>query len=142
MRCVLVSLFIVLFAATISLASQERYLSWSEVRIVSPGVEDSGEVSFVANVSDGEEWKSVQISAFGKRITLDEKQLASLKGYPAYRIVNTFERGYEELGGHTVHWKFKRLYRDTDRLMEREIVVSISKGKGLEIQEWDAKPAR
>lgn len=141
MRWGLFALSIVLLAAAPSPGSEERHLAWSDVRIVSPGVEDTGEVSFVARVSDARVWEHVEVSAFGKRFTLDEGQLALLRSYPAYRIVNTYEPGYEPLGGHTVHWKFKRSYREGDRIMEREIVVSISKGKGLAIRERDAKPA-
>jgi hypothetical protein len=141
MRNGLLAFSIAVFAATASFASQEQYLGWSEVRIVSAGVEDTGEVSFVASVSNSGEWKRVEVSAFGKKFTLDEKQRTALKEYPAFSIVNTYEPGYEQLGGHTVHWKFKRLYREGDRLMEREVVVSISKGKCLEIREWDGKPA-
>ena len=122
-------------------ASQERYLPWSEVHVRSPGVADTGAVSFTAKVGNDDEWHAVEIEAFGEKYTLDERQRAGLKGYPARSLIITYDPGYEHLGGHSVHFKFKRLRRDGDRLREREIVVSISKGKGLAIQERDEKPA-
>jgi hypothetical protein len=35
------------------------YLGWSEIRIVSPGFDETGEVSFAATVKNSAEWKGV-----------------------------------------------------------------------------------
>lgn len=132
----LLELSILLCSVTAGFASQELILPWSsEIRIESAGTADSGQILLTATVSSSDEWKKLELSAFGKTFILDEKQLAALNGYPTSSLVTTYEPGYEELGGHTVHWRFKRLYREGDRSIEREIIISISKGKGLQIRE-------
>jgi hypothetical protein len=131
----------ILLPAAAAQASQERHLSWSEVRIVSPGADDSGHISFVATLADGERWNTVEVEAFGRKYALDEKQRSVLAGCPARSLVITYEPGYKEHGGHTVHFKFKKSSRIGEKLTTREVTVSISHDNGLEIQERLEAPA-
>lgn len=115
-------------------ASEEEFLGWSEVRIVGVERNDVGRVSFAAEVRD-DAWRKVEAEAFGKKFSLDAQQCERLRGFPLSSIKTTHEAGYEQLGGHTVHFKFSRiLYRDAD-LVEADVVISISRGKGLVVSE-------
>jgi hypothetical protein len=55
------------------MASEEEFLSWSEVRIVGPERKDTGKVIFIAKTA-GEKYGEVSIEAFGKTYTLDKEQ--------------------------------------------------------------------
>ncbi len=72
-------------------ASQERVLPWSQLRLVSAGVDDSGEISIVAQISPTSEWQSVECAAFGRKYTLDENQRAQLRGCRANSVVVCYE---------------------------------------------------
>ena len=133
MRCLL-SLLAVLLVGSSARASEEEFLVWSEVRIVSVDRKDTGRVTFTAEVRD-DAWRKVEATAFGKAHSLSEEQCARLGGFPLGRIRTTHEAGYEELGGHTVHFKFKRSFYRESSLVEAEVIISISRGKGLKVSE-------
>ena len=84
--------------------------------------------------TDGHDYKAISISAFGEQFKVEGPQLsAKLRGLALNTLSITHEAGYEQLGGHTVHFKMKRdHFQQTKRRVE-EIVISVSKGKGLEI---------
>ncbi|MGF1633885.1 MAG: hypothetical protein ACFCVE_08565 [Phycisphaerae bacterium] len=118
-------------------ASEEEFLQWAQVRIVAAEREDVGRVSFAAEVHNSH-WRNVEAEAFGRTLLLDAQQCQRLGGFPLSSITTTHEPGYEELGGHTVHFKFRKVfYRDAD-LVEATVVISISRGKGLRVSEvWE-----
>ena len=62
-------------------ASEEEFLAWSEVRIVTPALKDMGAVVLSAK-TDGAKYQEVSIEAFGKRYLLDQEQLEKLNGFP------------------------------------------------------------
>ena len=116
------------------LASEEEFVPWSEVRIVSPKHEQTGTVSLTAKL-EGAEYKELAVEAFGKKYAIEKKDLARLAGFPPSSLVITHEAGYEQLGGHMVHFKWKRSYLDAGgKLVEEKALVSISKGKGLSVK--------
>lgn len=117
-----------------ALASEEEFLEWSEVRIIGIEREDTGRVTFSAQVQN-DAWRKVEAAAFGKKYALDEQQCLRLTGFPLSSIKTTHEAGYEQLGGHTVHFRFRKfLYREAT-VVESEVVVSISRVNGLHVSE-------
>lgn len=135
--CVAASLVVIGFGSVL-FASEEEFLVWNEVRIVSPKRDDTGQVVFVAK-TEGSEYREITIEAFGKKFSVENEHLASFKGFPLSSLVTTHEAGYERLGGHTVHFKFKRAFYDPDgKLVQEHARVSVSRGKALTI----AKPSR
>ena len=133
MRCSL-SLLALLLVGSSARASEEEFLVWSEVRIVSVDRKDTGRVTFTAEVRD-DAWRKVEATAFDKTYSLTEGQCARLAGFPLSSIRTTHEAGYEQLGGHTVHFKFKRSFYRESSLVESELVISISRGRGLKMSE-------
>lgn len=134
MRCypVLVLLLAVLVPPSSLLASEEEFLPWKQVKIVCRDRPETGTVVFDAH-TEGDAYKVVAITTFGKQFTLDEPQMSKLKGFPLSSLSITHEGGYPQLGGHTVHFKMKYHRYQAPKLMEERIRISISKGKGLEI---------
>ena len=115
-------------------ASEEEFLQWSEVRIVTPEREDTGRVTFVAQVRE-ESWQVVKIEAFGRNFSLDEEQRNHLNGFLLSSIRTTHEAGWEEVGGHTIYFKFQHTRWDKDRLIEQSVVVAVSRGQGLSVSQ-------
>ena len=137
MRTILTVFVVVLGAGSWGVASEEDFLPWSEVRIVAAQRKQTGKVVFAAKTA-GEKFQEVQLEAFGKQFTLAKDDLQKLNGFPLSSLVTTHEAGYEMLGGHTVHFKFKKVYYDkpgdkSATLIEEKITVSVSRGKGLKI---------
>jgi hypothetical protein len=134
-RAFLFTLAIAFGAGTPLAASEEEILPWSEVRIAGPERKDTGTVAFAAKAA-GNTFQEVRIEAFGKAFTVAKEDLPKLAGFPLNSLVITHEAGYERLGGHTVHFKMKRLFSDPQkRLIEERIILSVSRGKGLSIAE-------
>ena len=114
-------------------ASEEEHLPWSEVRIVCPKRDDTGQVVFSAKVDEGK-FLEMNIEAFGKKHPVAKEDLARLAGFPLNSLLTAHEAGYERLGGHMVHFKWKRIFYDADgKLIEEKARVSVSKGKGLSV---------
>lgn len=129
---VVFTLAAVLACASSVLASEEEFLPWKQVKIVCADRPETGTVVFEAQ-TDGDAYKAVSISVFGKPFKVEGPQLAKLKGFPLSSLSITHEAGYKELGGHTVHFKMKQVRYQSNKLLEDRILISISKGKGLEI---------
>src|SRR5688572_29140877 len=126
MRHLAFLLAFVVVAGPAAYASEEEFLGWAEVRIIGAEREDVGRVTFTAEVRD-DAWRKVEAEAFGKKFSLDPKQCERLRGFPLSSIKTTHEAGYEQLGGHTVHFKFRKtFYRDAN-LVEADVVISISR---------------
>ncbi len=113
-------------------ASEEEFLSWSEVHLVSLDRPEMGRVAFTAQVRE-DRWRSVHTEAFGKRFSLDDEQCRQLAGFPLSSIKTTHEVGYEPLGGHTVYFRFKRSFYRNATLVEAEVIIAISRGQGLRL---------
>jgi hypothetical protein len=116
-------------------ASEEEFLPWSEVRIVGAERKQTGKVVFSAKMA-ADKFQEVSLEAFGKQSALAKEDLQKLNGFPLSSLVTTHEAGYEVLGGHTVHFKLKKVYYDKPgeimaALIEESITVSVSRGKGL-----------
>jgi len=133
-RVALLVLAVSICGVSAGFASQEQYLQWNEVRIVSPEREDTGKVVFDAKV-DGDKLLEVTIEAFAKKHSVEKEDLRKLDGFPLSSLVITHEAGYEELGGHTVHFKFRRTTYKEGKPIYESIMVDVSKGKGLKISD-------
>jgi hypothetical protein len=128
------TLAIILLVTSAACGSEEEFLAWSQVSITAVTREDTGRVTFTAELRD-DAWRKVEAEAFGKKHSLSEAQCAKLAGFPLSSIRTTHEAGYPKLGGHTVYFKFKKqFYRDT-ALVETEVIISISREKGLDVSE-------
>jgi hypothetical protein len=123
-----------LLSSLAAYGSEEEFLPWEQVRIVSPEREDTGRVSFTAEVREGE-WRSVEIDAFGRQFKLNDEQLHQLAGFPLSSLRTTHEGGYPLLGGHTVHFKFDKTHYRDERLTRSGVVISVNRGRGLEVSE-------
>ncbi|MCI0378358.1 MAG: hypothetical protein L0215_12185 [Gemmataceae bacterium] len=114
-------------------ASEEEFLIWSEIRIVTPERPDTGKVVFTAKMA-GPKFHELLVVAFGKEHKATKEHLEKLSGFPLSSLVTTHEAGYEQLGGHTVHFKLKSIrYDRTGRLVEDRVRLSVSRGKGMEV---------
>lgn len=120
-------------------ASEEEFLLWSDVRIACVEREDTGKVVFSAKVA-ADQYQAITLEAFGKSYPVAKADLPKLKDFPLSNLVMTHEAGYERLGGHTVHFKLKRLTHDAaGALVEERLVLSISRGNGLALSEREQR---
>ncbi len=138
MRARVAAVLIGLACAGSPLASEEEFVVWQEIRIVSAERPETGAVVFEAK-TDGEQYARVSLSAFGKVFTLGEADRLKLKGFPLSGIALTHEAGYAELGGHTVHVRLKRVLYKDGKLIEERVLISVSKGKELAVHGPEAK---
>lgn len=113
-------------------ASEEEYVMWKQLKIVSAEHKQTGTIVFEAETDDTT-YKSVTITAFGKKFKVNSDDLSKLKEFPLNSLTITHEAGYSQLGGYTVHFKLKRIYYKGEELIEERLRVSVSKGKGLEV---------
>ena len=114
-------------------ASEEEFLPWSEVRIVMAERKETGQVVLTAKMAGGK-FGQIDIEAFGKQHKAEREHLEKLNGFPLSSLVTTHEAGYERLGGHTIHFKLKTIQYDAaGRLIEKNVVLLLSHGKGLEV---------
>src|SRR5262245_12797299 len=89
------------------LASEEEFLEYSEIRVVSQERKDTGKVVFAVKASE-DKILAVNIEAFGKKFDVAKDDLEKLAEFPLTSLVITHEAGYERTGGHMVHFKFKK----------------------------------
>ena len=123
-----------LLAVTATHGSEEEYLPWQEVRIVCAERAETGKVELRARMVSNE-LAAVSITAFGKKHDVPAADVAKLRGFPLRDLRLTHEAGYAELGGHTVHLRLTRVWYEAGQLMEETLVVSVSQGKGLALNE-------
>jgi hypothetical protein len=88
--------------ASLAFASQEGVLPFGSFRFESPGIADSAAV-IVAGRQGAKGMESLSIEAFGKRIDLSTKQLEALPGGLLNGLQISYEAGYKETGGRTLH---------------------------------------
>jgi hypothetical protein len=125
---------ILLLAALSARASEEEFLDWTSAVIQVTGTPVAGDISCSVTVESGE-WKEFTIGAFGKTYSLDETELAVLRGFPLSSLQTTHEQGYEELGGYTVHFRFEKVYYDTEGTLVTEIVYVSVNRLGMSVSE-------
>ena len=115
-------------------ASEEDTLQWTSVTIQCGLTPEAGDISFEARTGETG-WAACTVRAFGKEYVLPEAALAKLKGFPLSSLETTHEAGYEELGGHTVHFRFFRTVNNPENKVVTEIIyVSVNK-KGVSVSE-------
>jgi hypothetical protein len=79
-------------------------------------------------------WQEVKSHAVPKEM------LEKLAEYPLSSLATTHEAGYERLGGHTVHFKLKRVDFTTRVPRESTVTLSVSKGRGITLSGPSQKP--
>jgi hypothetical protein len=121
-----------LAAPELVVGSEEKHLVWSEIQITCPERKDTGKVVFKAKLK-GESFTAVTIEALGKSHSVPKDLLARLDSFPLSSLTTTHEAGYERLGGHTVHFKLKRIETASGRPIESKVTLSVSKGLGISL---------
>src|SRR5262245_44021737 len=101
------SLAVVLALPAFLSASEEEFLPWSEVRVTCADREETGKVVFAAKMS-GDKFKEITIEAFGREHKIAQGLRDKLTGFPVSSLATTHEAGFERLGGHMVHFRFKK----------------------------------
>jgi hypothetical protein len=127
-------ILVVVLATAPVRGSEEELLPWQEVRIVCAERVETGPVELTARTVSNE-IVAVSITAFGKKHDVPAADLAKLRGFPLDSLRLTHEAGYAELGGHTVHLRFKRNSCVPGGWVEETVAISVSRGKGLTIGE-------
>jgi hypothetical protein len=113
--------------------NEEDYMRWRTVKVDCFETSETGKVGIVAEVGD-KGIASLHVTAFGQSFVLTPSDLKKINPFPLDSLKVTHAAGYVELGGDAVCFKFQRAYYDKEqKLHEEEAVVSISKGKGLEV---------
>lgn len=108
-------------------------MRWRTVNIDCFEAPQTGKVSIAAQ-GDDKGISALSVNAFGRSFTLETSDLQKIHSFPLDSLKVTHEAGYPQLGGHTVHFKFHRRYYDKEQKPhDEEGLVSVSKGKGLEV---------
>jgi hypothetical protein len=90
--------------------------------------------------AEGTSYESIEIEAFGKLHKVPKEMLDQLSAYPLSGLATSHEAGYERLGGHMVHFKFKKLNFTTRAPRESIMTISVSKGGGVTLSGPSQKP--
>jgi hypothetical protein len=139
MRSSLLVISIALVVAASARGSEEEFLPWREVRIAMDGNDQTGKLLFTAKTR-AFIFQEIRVEAFGKEHAIAKEMLDKLTDFPLDSLVTTHEAGFERLGGHMVHFKFKKVHFDKNRgAIETRIVLSITKNKGPVISEPSEK---
>src|SRR5450830_359243 len=88
--------------STCAWASKESVLSLNSFQVSSAGTGDSGPV-IIAGEQDAQRLLSLTVSAFGRRVSLNQEQLGKLKPGLFNGVQISYESGWKEVGGHTVY---------------------------------------
>ena len=83
-------------------ASQEGVLSLSSFQFSSAGIGNSGSVT-ISGEQNAQRFLSLTVSAFGRRVSLNQEQLAKLKSVLCNGVQMSYESGWKEVGGRTVY---------------------------------------
>jgi len=113
--------------------SEEQFVPWGNVDITCPDISGSGIVRFRAK-AESFRVVSVSVEAFGRQYTLSDDQIRQIGDFPLSSLSITHEGGYKELGGHTVHFKFRRMFYDASKeLRDERLVISFPKESEIRI---------
>ena len=117
---------VLLCSALPAFSSEEEALIWQSVVVRCREVPAAGMVSCEIDV-DGRNYRKLLIQAFGKAFTIGADDLIKLEGYPLSSLTMTHEVGYAEIGGPTVHLRWKRTrFSKMDGPITEEILISVT----------------
>jgi hypothetical protein len=88
-------------------ASKEGALAWAEFVISSPGIGSSGPVKVYGTQSSAG-IEQLHVEAFGRKFAASESVAKALQGFVLNGMQLTYEAGYPETGGQTLHLTFLR----------------------------------
>ncbi|MES2073761.1 MAG: hypothetical protein V4488_25630 [Pseudomonadota bacterium] len=83
-------------------ASQEGVLSLNSFQFSSAGIGNSGPV-IISGEQNAQRFLSLTVSAFRRRVSLNQEQLAKLKAGLFNGVQMSYDSGWKEVGGHTVY---------------------------------------
>src|SRR5678815_4913431 len=112
------------------MASEEEFLEYSEIRVVSPERKDTGKVVFAAKASE-DKILDVNVEAFGKKFDVAKEDLEKLAGFQLSSIVITNKARYKLTAMHMVQFKLKKRSVQKDQLVEEQALISVTLNKGL-----------
>lgn len=126
MRGILI-VIISLLLAPAAFASEEGMLPFSEFRIQSKGIGESGIVIVEGLKNASGKYKKLSISAFGKVIEISDKLLTQIPSKYQNGIQLSYDPGWKQLGGRTVYISF--LSGFTSGIKETFIIAVTEDGK-------------
>ena len=107
-------------------ASETEYLEWteSEIRIVANERKDAGKIVFTAKKAKNE-YREVQIEAFGQKYTLNKEQLKELNGFSQHslNLKTTYEGGRGS--GIIVYFEMRHDHQ--------RVLISVNAQQGLKV---------
>jgi hypothetical protein len=125
------TLAVLLLAAAIgSRASQEGTLPLTSFRLESNGKGSSGRIVLEGKQNEKAEIVSLKIGAFGKNYTVPPEKLRQLADLHANGVRISYEEGYKELGGRTVHIQFQVGFTSST---EQKALITITEDGKIEV---------
>ncbi|MBI5590756.1 MAG: hypothetical protein HY881_09760 [Deltaproteobacteria bacterium] len=97
---------VILLIAGSAIASREGVLPFSEFKIQSEGIGESGAVTVEGKKDSAGNYQMILVKAFGKTIEISEELLGKIPSKYQNGIQLSYERGYEVLGGRTIYIMF------------------------------------
>jgi hypothetical protein len=122
----------ILLCALSAYSSEEILANWTDVSVRTEEISEAGVVAFRATAGE-EGFREIVLEAFGREIALDESQKAVLADFPLRSLRITYEAGYPNSGGFTVHYRFDRLHYVDGKETEESLILSIPKESKLKI---------
>ena len=128
-------MLILAFLLAVAHASEEEFIGWRTIKLDCGVVEKAGKISLTAS-ADNTGIESFEIAAFGQTHRLSEADLKRLRGFPLNSLKVTHEAGYPQLGGHTVHFRFRKVYYDADKkLRQEDAIVSVDERHAVRVSD-------
>lgn len=117
---------VILLITGSAIASQEGMLPFSEFKIESEGIGESGAVTVEGKKDPDGNYQKIVVKAFGMTIEISKELLGKIPSKYQNGIQLSYERGYEVLGGRTIYIMF--LSGFTSGTKERFIIEVTEKG--------------
>ena len=130
---VLIAILVLMFPS-FGYPSEEEFVIWKKVEIVSDSYTDRekvGDVIFKAELNDDLLYQSMSVTAFGKEFQILRDDLGKFNPFPVSSLLITHEAGFTQLGGHRVHFKMERTdyspnQERTKQAVKAQIIISVN----------------
>ncbi len=126
MKTIVIAVAMLLVAGS-ALASKEGVLPFSEFKIESEGIGDSGAVTIEGKKDSTGNYQKIVVKAFGKTIEISKELLDKIPSKYQNGIQLSYEGGYEVLGGRTIYIMFSSGF--TSGTKESFIISVTEKGQ-------------
>jgi len=126
----LVTLISIISLTTFANASQEGILSFSEFKIKSNGIGDSGSVEIIGISNEKGALSSLTVNAFGEVYIFPKNILNQIPAHQRNGIQLTYEAGYRSMGGKTIYIQFHNGFTSG---MQSSVLVSLDERSVFEL---------